>query len=132
HCQTPHMAQLMRIADFSIGAGGTTTWERCSLGLPTIVITVAKNQLELTQSIAEEGAILYGGESHKVSAAEMAYWIDYLIKMPHLRQYMSKKSLQLVDGLGIQRIMDVLQSFESHQHLKHPLKTQQILEGASH
>jgi UDP-2,4-diacetamido-2,4,6-trideoxy-beta-L-altropyranose hydrolase len=137
HCQTPHMAKLMRIADFSIGAGGTTTWERCSLGLPTIVITVAENQLELTQSIAEEGAILYGGESQKVPAAEMAYWIDYLIKMPHLRQYMSKKSLQLVDGLGIQRIMDVLQGFESHQNLKHPFKTQQVktqqaLEGASH
>lgn len=39
-----NMADLMTEADFCIGAGGTTVWERCVLGLPTIVVPIAANQ----------------------------------------------------------------------------------------
>ena len=36
HCQVNNMAELMAGADLAIGAGGTTTWERCCLGLPSV------------------------------------------------------------------------------------------------
>ena len=35
------MAQLMRTADIAVGAGGTTSWERCALGLPTVIVRAA-------------------------------------------------------------------------------------------
>jgi UDP-2,4-diacetamido-2,4,6-trideoxy-beta-L-altropyranose hydrolase len=38
------MAKLMIEADLAIGAGGTTSWERCCLGLPTLLIKLADNQ----------------------------------------------------------------------------------------
>ncbi|MEK9753126.1 MAG: UDP-2,4-diacetamido-2,4,6-trideoxy-beta-L-altropyranose hydrolase, partial [Rhodospirillaceae bacterium] len=38
------MATLMADADLAIGAGGTTSWERCALGLPALIVVVADNQ----------------------------------------------------------------------------------------
>lgn len=48
HCQIDYMAKLMQQADFAIGAGGSTLWERCYLGLPSSSTIVADNQKEGT------------------------------------------------------------------------------------
>lgn len=65
YCQVNNMAELMMKADFSIGAGGATTWERCFLGLPTLVISVANNQIELSEAVNKKRAIIYMGESQQ-------------------------------------------------------------------
>ena len=44
HCQVDNMAELMNSADLALGAGGTTTIERCFLGLPALVTVTAENQ----------------------------------------------------------------------------------------
>ena len=46
HWNVTAMAKLMAEADLAIGAGGTTTWERCCLGLPAVLLIVADNQRE--------------------------------------------------------------------------------------
>ena len=38
HVDSPHMARLTAEADIAIGAAGSSTWERCTLGLPTLMI----------------------------------------------------------------------------------------------
>jgi UDP-2,4-diacetamido-2,4,6-trideoxy-beta-L-altropyranose hydrolase len=67
HCQINNIAELMLKADLAIGAGGATTWERCFLGLPSILIIVADNQNEVTQAVAEDGAVYCLGESSEVT-----------------------------------------------------------------
>lgn len=67
YCQVNNMAELMVEADLAIGAGGTSSWERCFLGLPSILIIVAENQTEVTYAIAEKGAIQLLGESSEVT-----------------------------------------------------------------
>lgn len=52
HVAVQHMATLMAQADLAIGAGGTTTWERCYLGLPALILTLADNQVPLVQAVA--------------------------------------------------------------------------------
>jgi len=52
------MARLMAENDLAIGAGGTTTWERCSLGLPTFTVVVAENQREVATAMAALGAMV--------------------------------------------------------------------------
>ncbi|MGN7478782.1 UDP-2,4-diacetamido-2,4,6-trideoxy-beta-L-altropyranose hydrolase [Solibacillus silvestris] len=49
HCQINYMAELMQQADFAIGAGGATTWERCYVGLPSSATIVADNQRSTTE-----------------------------------------------------------------------------------
>jgi len=39
-----NMAEIMANSDVAIGAAGTTSWERCCLGLPVIQFVAAKNQ----------------------------------------------------------------------------------------
>lgn len=55
HCQIDYMADLMQKADLSIGAGGSTTWERCYLGLPSLCIITADNQREITALVHAQG-----------------------------------------------------------------------------
>lgn len=51
------MAQLMADSDLSIGAAGSTSWERCCLGLPTVMIVLADNQQQLAQGLEHAGAV---------------------------------------------------------------------------
>jgi UDP-2,4-diacetamido-2,4,6-trideoxy-beta-L-altropyranose hydrolase len=44
-----NMAQIMTSADIAIGASGSTTWERCCLGLPSIQLAISTNQEYLAQ-----------------------------------------------------------------------------------
>ena len=48
------MAELMASSDVAIGASGTTTWERCCMGLPTIQIVTASNQKPLADNLAKK------------------------------------------------------------------------------
>ncbi len=58
HCQVSYMAQLMQLADFSIGAGGGSMWERCYVGLPSSSTIVADNQLMTTNYADQLGAVI--------------------------------------------------------------------------
>jgi len=53
---TDNMAEHMSRADIAIGAGGMTTWERCCLGLPSIVVIAAENQRANAAFLEREGA----------------------------------------------------------------------------
>ena len=60
---TTQMPELLASADFAIMAGGTTTWERCCLGVPAIVISAAENQKELALALSAGSFQVYLGPS---------------------------------------------------------------------
>ena len=51
----PSLAGLIARADLAIGAGGSTTWERACLGLPSFGIAIAANQEKSVEALNEEG-----------------------------------------------------------------------------
>lgn len=51
-----NMAQLMVSSDLAIGAAGSTSWERCCMGLPTIQIVLAQNQELIAHALSNVGA----------------------------------------------------------------------------
>ncbi|SHN07374.1 UDP-2,4-diacetamido-2,4,6-trideoxy-beta-L-altropyranose hydrolase [Gracilibacillus kekensis] len=67
HTDTNRMATLMTNADLAIGAGGTTTWERCYLQLPALTIETARNQRDILHYLDSIGFICHLGESSKIS-----------------------------------------------------------------
>jgi len=97
HCQVPNMAELMNEADLAIGAGGTTTWERCYLGLPSITIIVADNQVELTNAVSKFGATINLGFSHEVTSEQIFEAVKDLIEHPKKVQLLSERASKLVN-----------------------------------
>lgn len=102
HYQTDKMASLMASADISIGAGGTSTWERCCLGLPSIVTILSDDQSELTKALANEGYVVNLGHVSTVTSEDYAKAIKNIDSIT-LRK-MSEKCMSLVDGEGSIRV----------------------------
>jgi UDP-2,4-diacetamido-2,4,6-trideoxy-beta-L-altropyranose hydrolase len=57
HDPLPSLAGLIARADLAIGAGGATTWERACLGLPSLVVAIAENQLPFARALDQLGQI---------------------------------------------------------------------------
>src|SRR5690606_10329914 len=68
HTHVEKMSELMIKADLAIGAGGTTSWERCCLGLPCLAVCVAENQTEVLDSLQGAGALIRLGRIGEVTA----------------------------------------------------------------
>lgn len=99
HRNLPSLAGLMFRADFSIGAGGSTTWERLCLGLPSVVLSVADNQVGFTRSLAAAGYVHWLGSN--ATAADYAESL--------CRTGVGLDELPpLVDGLGARRTAEVI------------------------
>lgn len=93
-CQVNNMAELMAEADLMLGAGGTTTWERCFLGLPAIVTAVAENQFQICDDCATEGILYYLGHWDKVAMDDI-YQAIIEFKNTKMSISMQKKMSQL-------------------------------------
>lgn len=101
-----NIAELMASADFSVGAAGTTTWERCSLGLPTAALIVAENQREVAITAHEYGIIYNLGEANSITDMELTSKVCALIKDERQRETISRRSMDMVDGRGVERVVD--------------------------
>jgi UDP-2,4-diacetamido-2,4,6-trideoxy-beta-L-altropyranose hydrolase len=104
HRQISNMAELMANADLAVGAGGSTSWERCCLGLPTIVVSIAENQHMIAKNLAVTGAIGYLGASRAVTVNRVSEEMGRLSSSPECLLAMSQSGLAIVDGAGVSRV----------------------------
>ncbi|ANC11374.1 MULTISPECIES: UDP-2,4-diacetamido-2,4,6-trideoxy-beta-L-altropyranose hydrolase [Bacillus cereus group] len=95
YCQIENMEELLVRADLGIGAGGTTTWERCFLGLPSITITTAQNQIEVTKAVAKVGATWNIGTAESVSDKAITKCLNKLLSDSNIVKEMSNKALSI-------------------------------------
>ncbi len=115
--QVNNMAEFIANADLAIGAGGITTWERCCLGLPSLVITNALNQEEPTTALSALGAIHYIGRSEDVSMDQISASLDGYLNKPEKLRTMSVAGRELVDGYGCPRVVEQLNLIEKFSHV---------------
>jgi UDP-2,4-diacetamido-2,4,6-trideoxy-beta-L-altropyranose hydrolase len=108
YCNISNMAELILRADIGIGAGGSSIWERCYLGLPSITSVVASNQIETTKDVASLGAIDYLGCSKILSYDNYAAALLKAIINPNHVKLISTKALSLVNGVGTPAVVDVM------------------------
>ncbi|ODN65482.1 UDP-2,4-diacetamido-2,4,6-trideoxy-beta-L-altropyranose hydrolase [Methylophaga muralis] len=107
HVQTDNMATLIANADIAIGAGGSTIWERCALGLPTITFSVANNQKKPTNDAAQAG-VIYAPEINSKLFDEIKLHFMALVGNPLLRKNLSSLGMQLVDAKGAGRVASIM------------------------
>ncbi len=113
HIQVDNMAELMSRADVALGAGGSATWERCYLGLPTVTIIVADNQTEMTAALAGQGAILNLGQATQVTAQDLAKTLVELCRSPEKVKALSDTSKALMGGCGFRGAVGVANELEN-------------------
>ena len=104
------MASLFSKADLAIGAGGVTLWERCCSGLPTVLLTIADNQVPAALAMKGTGAIIYSGDirrenwEHKLSED-----LKTLAQNSEAIHQMSVNAFSICDGNGLGRVCDVIE-----------------------
>jgi UDP-2,4-diacetamido-2,4,6-trideoxy-beta-L-altropyranose hydrolase len=112
-CQVTNMAELVANADLGIGAGGSAMWERCYLGLPSIVTVTADNQLRTTKAVASLGAIEYLGLSDALGVDDYMRAITNLISDPRRVQRITSAALGIIKQESDTLVIDVMLNFDS-------------------
>ena len=98
-----NMAEIMSSSDLCIGAAGSTSWERCCLGLPSFILVIADNQRFIAERLDEKNAAIFIDEPIEKKLLEQ------LIKLDNLKmKKLSANSASLIDGLGASRIIEKL------------------------
>lgn len=106
--RTDSVASLMRDADFCIGAGGSTTWERCCLRLPSALFAIAENQRRIIENLAQAGACYNLGSPKNFDFSGISDFLLSLRADPAQLEAMSQRAGALVDGGGAQRVVQAL------------------------
>lgn len=98
-----NMAEIMTNADVMIGAAGSTSWERCCLGLPGVTIVTAENQ----RGVA--AALLAAGVGEVLTPADIEGCIgEALSRIRNEMATMVHRAAQIADGLGCERVIDAM------------------------
>ena len=100
HVQTSRMAKLIEDADLGIGACGSSAWERCCLGLPTLVMVLADNQRQGAAALDTAGVVVNLGEAREMTPGALAMVISKLIADRTARLALSERSLALGVATG--------------------------------
>lgn len=106
HIQTSEMAKLMCDADLAITAGGSVTWEKCALGLPSLVVTEGENQYPIATKMHQIGAQRTLGMANELSPDRYAHVID-AIQLDDLTA-MTKSAQSICDGSGIAAVLHAM------------------------
>nr|WP_174507021.1 UDP-2,4-diacetamido-2,4,6-trideoxy-beta-L-altropyranose hydrolase [Acinetobacter sp. Marseille-Q1620] len=96
-----NMAELMSQSDYAIGAAGSTAWERCCLGLPTVMICMAENQKMIAKDLHELGAAI--SLDQQQIPTHLAAILIQLDRQKLLK--MRKAAFGVTDGTGVQQLL---------------------------
>lgn len=105
HVGVKDMERLIARADLAIGAAGTSAWERCCLGLPSLLLVLADNQRVVARELEREGAARIVSGENRATAAEIAAALTDICSSPDALLRMGRKAALVCDGLGTQRMI---------------------------
>lgn len=102
-----NIAALLTECDLVIGAAGSSCWERCCLGVPSIIIVTADNQKNIAKAL------------DKANAAKVISLVELHSKSPSWKETMefeihenldslSNNSLKICDGTGAKKVRNIL------------------------
>tara|TARA_R110000850_G_scaffold125586_20_gene244081 strand:- start:157 stop:1176 length:1020 start_codon:yes stop_codon:yes gene_type:complete len=108
HERVEDMAALLNLTDLAIGAAGGSVWERCCLGVPSIVVSVAANQEAGLRQLGETG-VAFAVEPHtrdpEASVLAISNALKFALISPLALRHQSRLAAELIDGQGAARIV---------------------------
>ncbi len=100
------MARRMTEADLAIGAAGSTSWERCCLGLPTLMVVLADNQEASAKAMQKIDAANCIGQAAALRD-ELPAKLEILSKSPLTLKSMTVSSAAICDGSGAPHVAKI-------------------------
>lgn len=104
-----NMPEMMAWADVAVSGSGTTAWELLFMGTPALFLILADNQSYIVNYIENQELGKNLGRVGNTSSEILAKVVTSLAKDFNLRAAISRKSRQLVDGQGVQRVISAIQ-----------------------
>lgn len=114
HLASQDMAGLTARADIAIGAGGSSSWERCVLGLPAIMLILADNQRAAAHGLESRGAALALDVAAKGFEGALEEDLARLLADDALRRGMALAAAQICDGRGAERAAEAMLTLARH------------------
>lgn len=103
-----NMAEILASSDLVIGAAGVSSWERCSLGVPSVVFSTAFNQDKISSNLSKAEAA-FVMEVDDFINGKLAKLITSLVQSDTLKHYSQNASL-ITDGCGLDKVVYELES----------------------
>ena len=103
-----NIEKYMQEADIAISAGGTTLYELCACGTPTLTYAIADNQLDNVRKFEDLQLMDYIGDMREDGTEENLMEGFQLYKSFEKRNGRSILMRKLIDGLGAKRIVEKL------------------------
>ena len=104
----PDMPALMAWADVAVAAAGSTCWELAFMGLPSILLVLAKNQAANAERLGEDGIAVNLGWYHTKTPGGIAQALTHLLSSAEQLAELSSRGQSLVDGQGGRRVVEHL------------------------
>jgi UDP-2,4-diacetamido-2,4,6-trideoxy-beta-L-altropyranose hydrolase len=102
HGRVATLRPFLQRADLVIGAGGTTTWQCLRLGRPSVLVSLAPNQVRTGRALSALGVARWVGEGGAATAVAAA--VVRALDDDGLRRSAESYGPVLVDGRGAERI----------------------------
>ena len=103
HGRVPTLRPLLERADLVVGAGGTSAWQRLRLGRPSVVVTLANNQIRTAEALCDLDLARWVEQGTDPRA--LADAVVYALEDDALRLRARAHGPLLVDGRGVDRIV---------------------------
>ena len=101
-----NMAQLMAESDLCIGAAGGSAWERCALGLPTLVLILAANQHSGAMALQSHDAASVAADAKQLMT-QISALFNKETQTAALHK-MSQAAAKLATGNGASQVVELL------------------------
>lgn len=108
HVNARNMADLTAAADFAVGAGGSSQWERAVVGVPTLLLILAENQKATARQLEVLRAALVLDVAAPDFDAAFAKAFTRLSGDAYLRASLSRHGQALFDGRGVERVAEAV------------------------
>ncbi len=99
-----NMAEIMANTDIAIGAAGATTWERCCLGLATIQIVIAENQIFSAKILEQHNAVQLVTKVNEIS--------QLLESSNEWLKDVGVTASQICDGMGVYKVSNKMTDYK--------------------
>ena len=104
HLDCDRVAAVMADCELALGAGGTMAWERFCLGLPSVIVPIAENQLAAAQALARDRQALVSAPLWRLQERDLAELVKVALGARGFRGRLQARNARRVDGDGARRV----------------------------